>query len=116
MYSKETVIRVYQCPEKFSEIKTDEAKVEEEKVVTTTDVQKKKITGDNNYRDGTVHYEDDFELLFCQRGEVSDVKARNGGVFDYDKACNQVLSQMDSIEINPWWVLLDNFSTVNIFQ
>jgi hypothetical protein len=38
------------------------------------------------------------------------------GEFDYDKACNQVLSQMVSIEINPWWVLLDNCSTVNIFS
>ena len=52
-------------------------------------------------------YDDDMELSFCTQGAV--------GIFDYDKACNQVLSQMVSIEINPWWVLLDNCSTVNIF-
>jgi hypothetical protein len=50
--------------------------------------------------------------MFCQQGDASV----NVGIFDYDKACNQVLSQMVSIEINPWWVLLDNCSTVTIFS
>jgi hypothetical protein len=108
--------KTYQCPERFGESKPDDKKVEEEKVATTTDVQKKTITGDGHYQDGTVHYEDDFKLMFCQEGRVSEVKTTNAGVFDYDKACNQVLSQIDSIEINPWWVLLDNCSTVNIFS
>ena len=53
-------------------------------------------------------YDDDMELSFCTQGTV--------GIFDYDIACNQVLSQMVSIEIDPWWVLLDNCSTVNIFS
>jgi hypothetical protein len=102
---------------KFSnDSKNDDNKPEEEKVAATTDIQKKTITGDGHYQDGTVHYDDDFELTFCQEGRVSEVKTKNAGTFDYDKAYNQVLSQMDSIEINPWWVLLDNCSTVNIFS
>jgi hypothetical protein len=108
--------RAYQCPERFNNSKTNEGKVKEEKVATTTNEQKKTITEDGHYRDGVVHYDDDFELLFCQEGRVSDVRIKHAGVFDYDKACNQVLSQMDSIEINPWRVLLDNCSTVNIIS
>jgi hypothetical protein len=115
--------RFFECPDRFNESKSEEKKKEEEKVATTTDVQKKTITGQQHSRDADVLYDDDekpyndhFELLFCQGGRVSKVTKINAGVFDYNKACNQVLSQMDSIEINPWWVLLGNCSTVNIFS
>jgi hypothetical protein len=90
--------------------KSTEAK--SETAAATTD---KVVTEDLNHTDGTTHYqvyEDDFELLFCQQGSTSV----NVGEFYYSKACNQVLSQMVSIEIYPWWVLLDNCSTVNIFS
>jgi hypothetical protein len=108
--------KTYQCPDRFNEEKNDD-KIKEEKVAATTDTQKKTITGDNNYRDGTIHdYDDDYEIMFCQDDRVTEPSKLNVGVFDYNKACNQVLSQMDSIEINPWWVLLDNCSTVNIFS
>jgi hypothetical protein len=104
--------RQYECPDRFNESKTEEKKKEEEKTPPTTDVQKKTITGQQHFRDGEVHYDNDekgydhhFELLFCQGGRVSEATNINAGIFDYGKACNQVLSQMDSIEINPWWVL-----------
>jgi hypothetical protein len=106
--------RAYQCTEKNNNnnggTKMTESKTEE--AAATTD---KVIKEDLNHTDGTTHYptyEDEFELLLCQQNDTSV----NVGVFDYDKACNQVLSQMVSIEINPWWVLLDNCSTVNMFS
>ena len=79
----------------------------ESKTETAAAMTEKVVTEDLNHTDGTTDretYGDDFELLFCQQGDAS-VKI---GVFDYYKACNQVLSQMVSIEVSPWWVLLDN--------
>jgi hypothetical protein len=62
----------------------------------TTDTQKKTIIGDGHYHDDTVHYKDDFELMFCQEGRVSEARTKNAGVFDYDKACNQ-----ECVELSP---------------
>jgi hypothetical protein len=107
--------RAHFCPEKNdnnSNNNNNKSKTIEgipESAAATTD---KVVTEELNHTDGTTRYEvyeDDFELMFCQRGNTSV------GEFDYEKACNQVLSQMVSIEINPWWVLLDNWSTMNIF-
>jgi hypothetical protein len=69
-----------------------------ETAAATTD---KVVTEELNHTDGTTRYEeyeDNFELMFCQQGATSV----NVGVFDYDQACNQVLSQMVSIEISPY--------------
>jgi hypothetical protein len=110
--------RAYFCPEKKNNNNNNNNnnnKTVENKTETAAATTDKVVTEELNHTDGTTHYEtyeDNFELLFCQQGETSI----NVGVFDYDKACNQVLSQMVSIEINPWWVILDNCSTVNIFS
>jgi hypothetical protein len=82
--------RAYQCTEKNNNnnggTKVTESKTEE--AAASTD---KVIKEDLNHTDGTTHYpvyEDDFESLFCQQTDTSV----NVGVFDYDKACNQVKS------------------------
>ncbi|OEU19808.1 hypothetical protein FRACYDRAFT_235871 [Fragilariopsis cylindrus CCMP1102] len=102
--------RAYYCPDKGKNARNNtNAKANESKTETAA------VTTDNVVQEDlgcTTHqiYADDMELSFCTQGAV--------GVFDYEKACNQVFSQMvmASIEINPWWVLLDNCSTVNIFS
>jgi hypothetical protein len=109
--------RAYYCPDKNKNNNNNNgsSKPIEKKLEIAAATTDNVVTEDLNHTEATTHYgmyEDDFELLFCQQGSTSV----NVGMFDYDKACNQVLSQMVSIDINPWWVLLDNCSTVNIFS
>ena len=100
--------RAFFCPDKSKNSNNNNnTKTVESKTETAAAITDKVVTEDLNHTDSTTHYEtyeDDFELLFCQQGNASV----NIDVFDYYKACSQVLSQMVSIEISPWWVLLDN--------
>ena len=105
--------RAYQCPEKQNKNNNNNNKTEENKTEVAAATTDKVVTADLNHTEGVTYtvYADDFELSFCTRGDKM-----NAGVFDENQACNQVLSQMLSSEISPWWVLLDNCSTVNIFS
>jgi hypothetical protein len=81
--------RAYQCTEKGNG--NNNSKTTESKTETAAATTDKVVSEDLNHTDGTTHYEtyeDDIELLFCQQGGTSV----NVGVFDYDKACNQVLT------------------------
>ncbi|OEU21780.1 hypothetical protein FRACYDRAFT_231926 [Fragilariopsis cylindrus CCMP1102] len=102
--------RAYECPDKKTNSNGGNNKAEESKTDVAAATTDTIVKEDLNHTEGVTTYTDDYELSFCTRGD------KKVGVFDMEKACNQVLSQMLSSEISIWWVLLDNCSTVNIFS
>jgi hypothetical protein len=117
----------FECPktkEELEAITNKNISTTDGAATTQPSTQAPTIKGKVNFTSGSVvddeeDYESDYEIMFCQVG-TTNIKDKSKIIVDYDKICNKAFSQTNEnrvkkCDISPWWVLLDNCSTVDIF-